>query len=80
MKSTEDAPRVLLDTNVWRTLADTNAGQRLSSAAARRGLEIAIAPCVVYETLRLEDIALRNRVLRIQTSRKMGAANARSVF
>jgi hypothetical protein len=25
-------PRILLDTNVWRALADANAGQRLSSA------------------------------------------------
>jgi len=65
----KDTPHILLDTNVWRALADANAGQRLSSAAARRGLTIAVAPSVVYETLRLEHVALRDRVLRIQTSR-----------
>jgi hypothetical protein len=69
VKPIKDTPRILLDTNVWRALADADAGQRLSSAAARRGLAIAVAPSVVYETLRLKDVALRNRILRVQTSR-----------
>jgi hypothetical protein len=69
-KPIEGTTRILLDTNVWRALADANAGQRLSSAAERRGLAIAVAPSVVYETLRLEDVALGNRILRIQTSRR----------
>jgi hypothetical protein len=70
VKLNEDTPRILLDTNVWRAVADANAGQRLALAAARRGLAIAVAPSVVYETLRFKDVALRNRILRIQTSRK----------
>jgi hypothetical protein len=70
MKQIEDTPRILLDTNLWRALVDANAGQRLASASERRGLTIAVAPSVVYETLRLEDVTLRNRILLMQTSRR----------
>ncbi len=62
------AATILLDTNVWRAIADTNAEGQLVSALSRSGSQIAIAPAVVYETLRFENIALRNLILRIQTA------------
>jgi len=76
MTHSERFPRILLDTNLWRAIADAYDRQRpssvtaLSSAVARRGLAIVVAPSVVYETLRLQDVALRNRILHIQTSRR----------
>lgn len=51
-------------------MADANAGQRLSLAGCRHGLAIVVAPSVVYEPLRLKDTVQRNRILRIETSRK----------
>jgi hypothetical protein len=49
-------PRILLDTNLWRSLADANAVQRLVSASGRRGLAMVITPSLVYENLWLEDV------------------------
>lgn len=63
------APRFLLDTNIWRALVDADAGQQLASHAKRVGVTIVMAPAVVYETLALEDVPLRNRILHLQASR-----------
>lgn len=60
--------RILLDTNIWRALADADAGQALLSTSKNNGLEIVIAPAVVYETLAMGDVVVRNRILRMQAA------------
>ncbi len=57
--------RVLLDTNVWRYIADADAENDLSQVSVQKKLSILIAPAVVSETRDLHDIATRNRILKI---------------
>jgi len=61
--------RVLLDTNVWRYVADAGALDRLRQAAFARNVRIQVAPSVVYEALRTPDAALRARLLLVMTHR-----------
>jgi hypothetical protein len=61
--------RVLLDTNVWRYVADAGALDRLRQAAFARNIRIQVAPSTVYEALRTGDAALRARLLLVMTHR-----------
>lgn len=61
--------KVLLDTNVWRYLADSGRQSLLNSEAKRGGYEIAICPAIVNETLRIGDAGLRRKVVELQTRR-----------
>ncbi|HMY16569.1 MAG TPA: hypothetical protein PKA58_09635 [Polyangium sp.] len=57
--------RVLLDSNVWRHLAEAGAGAQLVQVARKKELDICVAPCVVYEALRTSDAQLRDALVRL---------------
>ena len=59
--------RVLLDSNVWRYIADADAAGRLQALARKRGHRIAIAPPVIYEALRMQDATLRRHLCEVMT-------------
>jgi hypothetical protein len=59
--------RVILDTNVWRAVADADAAQQLRVRSRDAGLNILIAPAVVYEMLRTPDVGLRARLIKTVT-------------
>jgi hypothetical protein len=56
-------PRVLLDTNVWRDLADADAGDTVRRVARRAGVTVQIAPSTVYEALRTGNPEIRSRMI-----------------
>ena len=55
--------RLLLDTNVWRYIIDCDAERKISEAAWRAGVGIAVAPVIVQEVRALDDALLRKRIL-----------------
>jgi hypothetical protein len=57
--------KALLDTNVWRYLADANAGLALSQASLTGGVEIVVVPAVVAEIRAFKDNDLRKRILQL---------------
>lgn len=61
--------RVLLDSNLWRYIVDAGLQGRLIQAARHGSLTIQIAPAIVYEALRLQDIPLRNGLIDLMTNR-----------
>ncbi|HVO27182.1 MAG TPA: hypothetical protein VMW56_26520, partial [Candidatus Margulisiibacteriota bacterium] len=58
---------ILLDTNLWRYIADAGAAVHLSRVAKAHNARIDVAPSVVYEALRTTDQALRARLVRAMT-------------
>lgn len=64
------ARRVLLDSNIWRYVVDAGAEDDLLRLAGGRACEIQIAPAVVFEALRLEDIAIRDALVELMTNRR----------
>lgn len=60
--------KVLLDSNVWRYVADQEASGALRQAAAESGAELVVVPALIYEARNLEDISLRKRILRLLAS------------
>jgi hypothetical protein len=60
--------RVLLDTNVWRYLVDTGYHDHLYKITRQFGVTIVVAPMVVIETLRMNDSALRKKIVSAQSS------------
>ncbi len=63
----KQCPKVLLDTNVWRALADAGAGEMLRRVAKRSRAKVQIAPAVVYEALRTPDVGVRGKQLALMT-------------
>lgn len=61
--------KILLDTNVWRYLADSGRQSQLNSVSKRSGYEITICPAIVSESLRIGDPSLRGKVVELQTRR-----------
>ncbi len=59
--------RVLLDTNVWRHLADADQGAALLSLCNRRSVQLQVAPCVLYEAIRTGDPAVQKRQVDLMT-------------
>ncbi|MGE0315930.1 MAG: hypothetical protein AB7P21_30305 [Lautropia sp.] len=57
----------ILDSNVWRYVADAGAELALIRAARSSPLRIAVAPAVLYEALRMRDADLRRRLARLMT-------------
>lgn len=64
---TQAARRVLIDTNVWRYIVDSDAVERLRGAARSREVRIVAAPAVLQECLRTSDEALRRRLVKAVT-------------
>lgn len=59
--------RVLLDSNVWRYLVDSDAVGRLVSSANRSGCRICISPASLFEAAHSRDSVLRARLLNTMT-------------
>jgi hypothetical protein len=59
--------QILLDTNVWRYLVDSGQHDCLYQFAHRSCVQIAVAPTILLETLRLGDSALRKKIVEVQT-------------
>ena len=66
-----DRPRVLLDTNIWRYVADAKSAGMLISIARSGKYHIQIAPAVLYETLRIRDHALRATIVKAMTNERL---------
>jgi len=62
-------PVVVLDSNVWRFVYNNDGGRQLSRAAKEKGIEIAIAPAVMYEALRTKDREVRAGLVSLMTLR-----------
>lgn len=60
--------RILLDTNIWRYIVDNNSQGRLLKLARDGLFDVQIAPCVIYETLRLKDVHLRASLIHLMTN------------
>lgn len=58
--------KILLDTNVWRYLIDSGQHDRLHQIARRSCAQIAVAPIILLETLRLSDPVLRKEIVVLQ--------------
>lgn len=58
---------ILLDSNIWRYIADANAAGALQAAVAKARHRIVIAPAVLYEALRMRDAPLRRQLAEIMT-------------
>ncbi|NMN56848.1 hypothetical protein FHT36_000726 [Xanthobacter sp. SG618] len=59
------AEGVLLDTNVWRYLADADAYTKLLTNSHRAGVPIVVSPAAVYESLAIPDPKLRQSVAQL---------------
>ncbi|MFO0574305.1 MAG: hypothetical protein U1A78_09915 [Polyangia bacterium] len=55
--------KVLLDSNVWRYVADQDAGSNLVTRAAEQGVEIVVVPALVFEARELKNDPLRRKLL-----------------
>jgi hypothetical protein len=60
--------RALLDTNIWRYVVDSGSQGTLLRLASNGSYDVQIAPGVLYETLRLKDVALRATLVRLMTN------------
>ena len=67
MKQKRSSIGLLLDTNVWRYIADDRAGREVARVAERAAVRVCIAPAVVYEALRCGDPCLRAALVRLMT-------------
>jgi hypothetical protein len=57
-----------LDTNIWRYVVDCKAQGQLLTISRDGNYDVQIAPAVLYETLRLKDIGLRDKLVRLMVS------------
>lgn len=57
--------KVLLDTNIWRYIADADVFSTLESIASDNGIELVVAPALVYEVINLRDDSLRKKILKM---------------
>jgi hypothetical protein len=74
-KSGRNAPtgraiRILLDTNIWRYVADARASPELLRIVRSGNVKILVAPSVIYEALRIHDPEVRRRLVSIMTLRR----------
>ena len=60
-------PRVVLDTNVWRDLADADAGEMLRRTARSARVVVQIPPAVVYEALRTPNADTRAKQIELMS-------------
>ncbi len=61
--------RVLIDTNLWRYLAEAGAGADLLRASVKGKNDIVVVPAVVYETLATGDPEVRSKILGLLSMR-----------
>jgi hypothetical protein len=63
--------KVFLDTNIWRYIADAGAFSTLESTASYNGIELVVAPALVYEVSNFRDDSLRKKILKMIASPSM---------
>jgi hypothetical protein len=59
--------QILLDSNIWRYISDADAAGALQLAVSRTRNRIVIAPSVLYEALRVQDVAVRRKLADVMT-------------
>lgn len=59
--------RVILDTNIWRYLVDNNCQNKLYEVTHKQDIQVVVAPSIVIETLRMNDVMLRKKIVEFQT-------------
>lgn len=57
--------RVLLDSNIWRYVADQSAHEALDRCVSDAGIELVVVPALVSEARDLKDDATRKAILRL---------------
>lgn len=57
--------KVMLDSNVWRYIADRNAYDSLAQCVSNNDVEIVVAPALVFEVRGLLDEPVRKGILRL---------------
>ena len=57
--------KLMLDTNLWRYLADFGGFERVLSESQKNGVEICIAPGTIFEIRELKDDGTRKAMLRL---------------
>ena len=57
--------KILLDSNVWRYVADHGDGNELANRSVDFGIEIVVVPALVFETCALNDDAVRKKILEL---------------
>lgn len=57
--------KVLLDSNVWRYVADQNAGEELEQYALESDVQLVVVPALVFEARELKDDPVRKSILRL---------------
>lgn len=60
--------KVILDTNVWRQLADADASAALLRVVRKKRIRVLVAPSVAYESLRIPTDNTRRRVMELITN------------
>ena len=61
------APRILLDTNIWNYLADADLHAAIKAAARRSNASILVAPAALYEAFEFNSAAHRKRRAKLLT-------------
>ena len=57
--------KILLDSNVWRYVANQNAGAALEECALRSYVQLVVAPALVFEARGLRDDPVRKEILKL---------------
>lgn len=60
---------VLLDSNVWRYVVDQNSEDEIERVATENGIEIVVAPELVFEAQALRDEATRKKCWHPRSNR-----------
>lgn len=62
--------KILLDSNIWRYVADANLEKQIINRMKKTGNCVVIAPAVVYEALRIKDDSIRRRLTSLMAMRQ----------
>ena len=62
--------KILLDTNIWRYLIDSNASGKLFRSLRNSSNKIQVSPACLYETLRMNDAKLRKKIINLMTNQR----------
>jgi hypothetical protein len=60
--------KVLLDTNIWRYIADADAIDVLIDVVSSSTVELVIVPALIFEVSNFKDINLRKKILRMMAN------------
>src|ERR1041385_6385602 len=57
--------KVMLDSNVWRYVANQNAGAALEQCALKNDVHVVVVPALVFEARELKDDPVRKAILKL---------------